>query len=398
MPIDNNVASVLRMKILFFANTDWYLYNFRLALAERLRELGHEILLVAPPGPYGDKLAELGFRFIPFVFSTKSTNPLGDLGVIWRLIRLYRLEKPAMVHHFTIKCVIYGSFAARCAGVAGIVNAVTGLGHIFTNEGRKARLLQPLVKLMYRAMLAGGRVRTIFQNSENRDFFLVNGLVDARRTSLIRGSGVDCEQFAPAPESETSGGTLLFAARLLKEKGVFELVEAFHSVRKVHPHAELLIAGDIYPGNPSSLVEADLRRLEAEPGVRLLGHFDGIQALLAQADIVVLPTYAEGTPRILIEAAAMEKPIVTTDIAGCHGLVVDGENGLLVPVASVEPLAAAMGRLLADSQLRSRFGAAGRKIVLRDFSAEKVLGETLAVYRQLSQSIGDDCRSASENG
>lgn len=373
-------------RILLFANTDWYLYNFRLSLARKLRDDGWQVVLVAPSGTYGEKLAALGFDFIPFDFSTKSTNPLSELAVVWRLVKLYRDQRPTLVHHFTIKCVLYGTFAARCAGVRGIVNAVTGLGHIFTDPGVKARLLRPMVRGMYKAMLAGERVRVIFQNRENCDYFTDTGLVAARRCALIRGSGVDCEFFRSSLSGEGKPGAvlkILFASRILREKGVFELVKAFAGLRQSFPTLRLQLAGDIYPENPSSLTVAELQQLGEQSGVELLGHVDGMKPLLEQADIVVLPSYAEGTPRILIEAAAMTRPIVATDIAGCRGLVEDGVNGLLVPVKEVAALTVALEKLVRDPDLRRRFGLAGREIVLREFDEKIVLEKTFAVYAEL---------------
>ncbi|MFU8831778.1 MAG: glycosyltransferase, partial [Wenzhouxiangella sp.] len=178
-------------KILLFANTDWYLYNFRLSLAKRLRNEGHDVVLVSPPGEYGPRLIEMGFRWIPVPFSTRSTNPLHELALIRQLMKLYRRERPALVHHFTIKCVLYGTIAAKLVGGIRIVNAVTGLGHVFTDPGIKARLVRPIVRSLYRLALRGNGVRVIYQNAEDQDSFVKWGLVDRERTRLIRGSGVD---------------------------------------------------------------------------------------------------------------------------------------------------------------------------------------------------------------
>ena len=373
-------------KILLFANTDWYLYNFRRSLAARLRTEGWEVVLISPPGEYGPKLTALGFRWIPCDFAPGGTNPLAEIGVLRRLIALYRTERPDLVHHFTIKCVLYGSLAARLAGGIPVVNAVTGLGHIFTDSGRKATLLRPLVKGLYRFVLGAARSRVIFQNDEDRNFFATTGLVDAERTRLIRGSGVDCALFSPtvhiaAPDS--SPLKILFASRLLREKGIVELLAAARILRKNGVDAEFLLAGGLYPGNPSSLSENEMAAIQEEGIVSCLGHVDDMLPLLAAADIVVLPSYREGTPRILIEAAAMGIPIVATDIAGCRGLVQDGVNGFLVPVKDATALATALQRLTADQALRQVMGAAGRAIVLAEFDEEIVLEKTLAVYREL---------------
>ncbi len=373
------------MKIILFANTDWYLYNFRLALAKCLRDEGWDVLLVSPPGEYGERLCELGFRWISMPFSTRSSNPFHDFSLLNKLVKLYRQEQPQIVHHFTIKCVLYGSIAAKLAGGIKIVNAVTGLGHIFTDTRLKAKLLRPFVKGLYRLALGGDEVRTVFQNSEDRDTFLNWGLVAKEQTILIRGSGVDVGKFAGRGTRDAGRETikLLFASRLLREKGVFELLEAFKVLRKGGHDSELLIAGDLYPENPSSLSDEDIKSFEAIEGITYLGHFDGMRSLLSDCDVVVLPSYAEGTPRILIEAAAMELPIVATDIAGCRGLVMDGVNGFLVPVKSVEPLADALQKLIVDFDLRQRMGRAGRQIVLASFDQQSVNTKTVDVYHEL---------------
>jgi len=378
-------------KILLFANTDWYLYNFRRSLAEKLRETGWEVVLVTPPGDYGHRLQELGFRWIPFDFSTSSTNPVAELDVLRRLSTLYRRERPDIAHHFTIKCVLYGSIAARFAGIIRVVNAVTGLGHIFTDPGIKAALLRPFVKLMYRFVLGAGLTRVVFQNEADRDFFTASSLVAHDRTRLIRGSGVNCALFSPVPRRSAEGEgqvRVLFASRLLREKGVMELLAAARAIRSCGMNAEFLFAGDIYPGNPSSLTEREVALITAEGVVTFLGHADDMQALLGQADIVVLPSYREGTPRILIEAAAMAIPIVASDIAGCRGLVQDGVNGLLVPVKDAAALETALKRLIADRGLRQAMGNAGREIVLKEFDERFVLEKTLAVYRELQAANG----------
>ncbi len=288
------------MKIILFATTDWYLYNFRLALAERLRNEGWDVLLTSPPGEYGERLRELGFRWVPLPFSTRSANPLHEAKLLLTLLKFYRQERPQIVHHFTIKCVLYGSIAAKLTGGINIVNAVTGLGHIFTDPGLKAKLLRPLVKSLYRLALGGAKVRTVFQNSDDRHTFVTWGLVDKKHTFLIRGSGVDVGKFAGRGTRDAGCETIkiLFASRLLREKGVFELVEAFKLLRAKGCDAELLIAGELYPENPSSLTDEDVKVLKTSDGVNYLGHVEDMAGLLANADIVVLPSYAEGTPRI----------------------------------------------------------------------------------------------------
>lgn len=374
-------------KILLFANTTWYLYNFRLSLAERLRRDGWIVCLVSPPDAYGPRLQELGFRWLPFAFSTRSTNPFNEILVVIRLLILYCREKPDLVHHFTIKCVLYGSLAAFCCGRRPVVNAVTGLGHIFTDTGVKARMLRPFVRFFYRFVLGQKKTRVIFQNEEDQQHFIDSGLVARNRTALIRGSGVNCDLFQPVSfvvEDEQSRKCVLFASRLLREKGLVELLEAARLLREKGIDADFLVAGEIYPENPSSFTAADIIAMQGQGLLNFLGHVDDIRSLLARCDLVVLPSYREGTPRILIEAAAMGKPIVATDIAGCRGLVVDGVNGLLVPVKDVPALARSLEKLLSDSGLLARFGLAGRQIVLESFDEKRVIERTIAVYQAVN--------------
>jgi len=373
-------------KILLFANTDWYLYNFRRSLAEKLRETGWEVVLVSPPGVYGHRLQELGFRWIPFDFSIGGTNPFHEIGTIHRLVSLYRNERPSLAHHFTIKCVLYGSIAARIAGRIRVVNAVTGLGHIFTDQGWKARFLRPFVKKLYQFGLGANDGRIIFQNAEDQETFVRKGLVKPELTRLIRGSGVNCDRFKPSDSTDLPADRpiqLLFASRMIREKGVFELLEAFEMISADGLNARLLLAGDIYPGNPSSLTSDEIERIKRMNGIQFLGQVEDMQTLMSECDIVVLPSYAEGTPRVLIEAAAMGKPIVATNIGGCRGLVRDGENGFLVPVRSSIALADALVKLVCDPALRSKFGSAGRRIALAEFDERLVLERTLEVYEEL---------------
>ncbi len=374
-------------KIILFANTDWYLYNFRQSLAERLRDNGFEVVLVSPPGGYGDKLRELGFRWIPFQLSTQSINPLREVVVLWQLFQLYKSERPDLVHHFTIKCVLYGSFVAQILGGIRILNSITGLGHIFTDTGLKAKLICPFVRLLYRFVLSNNNVRVIFQNAEDRSVFVKDHLVDESITRLIRGSGVNCEVFHPVDDiykRKDAPVRVLFASRLLKEKGVMELLEAARIIKAKNINVEFVLAGDLYPGNPSSLTEEEIEDIEKEGIVTYLGHVENMSALIGSCDVVVLPSYREGTPRILIEAAAMAKPIVATRIAGCLGLVNDWVNGLLVPVKDSAALARAIEYIAEHKDVREKFGAVGRAIVLSEFEENIVLDRTFDVVRELS--------------
>lgn len=373
------------MKVLFFANTDWYLYNFRLSLARYLRDHGHEVVLLSPPGPYVACLQAAGFRALTVPMQRRSLNPLRELTLFEHIRRIYAQERPDLAHHFTIKCVVYGALAARLTGVSARVNAVTGLGYVFTSESPKARLLRFPVRALLRLALGGAHSRLIVQNPDDQSTFQRAGLIDYAHIRLIRGSGVDTERFRPVtPPVSTHPLKILLASRLLWGKGIGEYVVAARQLRQESVAAEFLLAGDPDPGNPASIPPEQLDHWHQESDVTLLGHVGDMAALLAQTDIVVLPTsYGEGVPRSLIEAAACGLPLVATDAPGCREIVEHEVNGLLVPVKDAAALASALQRLCRDPETRRRMGQASRAKALAEFDERIVFARTLAVYGEL---------------
>jgi glycosyltransferase involved in cell wall biosynthesis len=376
------------VKIVFFANTDWYLYNFRRSLALAAQACGYEVLLVSPSGEYGERLRGLGLRWLPLAgMDRRSLNPLRELQLLASLVRLFRRERPALMHGFTIKCAVYGSLAAQLAGVPARVNAVAGLGYVFASDDRKARCLRPMVRTMLRLALRGRRTRLILQNPDDQAMFRQAGLIGSDRIDLIPGSGVDCARFAPAaavagaPRREPC---VLLAARLLWDKGVAEYVEAARQLHAAGRHVRFLLAGMPDPGNPAAVPEPTLRQWVAEGVIEWLGHVDDTSELFRAVDVVALPSYyREGLPKSLIEAAACARPLVTTDMPGCREVVTDGQDGLLIPPHDAGALAHAIARLIDSPGLAARLGAAARAKVLAKFDERLVIERTLAVYRQL---------------
>lgn len=372
------------MKILLFANTDWYLYNFRLALAETIRASGHQLVLVSPQGKYSQRLLDLGYDWRELNFDTGSKA----IAAQWRLLQdiweLYRQEKPDLVHHFTIKCSLFGGLAARLEGIPTI-QSITGLGHVFTDRGLAVRLIRTGVKVLYRLACRRRGVRAIFQNDADCEYFVKSQLIAPEQAVVIRGSGANCQRFQPSDAPRHPGACrVVFASRLLAEKGVWEALAAVQQLRDEGRDVELLLAGSIYPDNPSSLTEDDLDAIASQDGVSVLGHVEDMPALFEKADIAILPSfYAEGTPRVLLEAGASGKPLVAADIPGCRGVVIPGENGELVPPKDVEALQAAIAKLL-DPEVRRRYGARSREIVEQGFSEDSVIQRTLAEYAAIS--------------
>ena len=374
-----------RMKIVLFANTEWYLWNFRRSLALALRDAGHDVLLISPDGPYGEKLRALGLRWQPLPMDRRSLNPVREARLLWHLVRLFRGERPALVHGFTIKCAVYGSLAARMAGVPARVNAVAGMGYVFISDSLKARLLRPLVRTLLKLALGGRNARLILQNPDDVVLFERAGLVDPSQVRLIPGSGVDCSRFHPDPDRQTGARLrVLLPARLLWDKGLAEYVQAARLLRAEGRPIDFLLAGDPDPGNPAAVPEAEVREWVGQGLLQWLGHVDDMSALLRSADIVALPSYREGLPKGLIEAAASGCALVTTDVPGCREVVTHEVDGLLVPVRDGDALARAIARLEADPELRARLAEAGRRKALERFDERIVIEKTLAVYKEVT--------------
>ena len=374
------------MRVVLFANTDWYLYNFRRSLALALRDAGHDLLLLSPPGPYGERLRALGLRWEPVPMRRRSLDPLREAVLVWRLWRLFRREAPQLVHGFTLKCAVYGSLAARLARVPARVNAVAGMGYVFTSGDLRARLLRPLVKGLLRLALGGRNARLILQNPDDVALFECARLVDPARVHLIPGSGVDCDRFHPAlhdREPEVPLGRslrVLLPSRLLWDKGLGEFVEAARTLRAAGRPIAFLLAGMPDPGNPAAVPESTVRAWVDEGVVEWLGHVEDMAALFRSVDVVALPSYREGLPKGLIEAGASGCALVTTDVPGCREVVRDGVDGLLVPARDASALAEAVARLHDDAGLRARLGHAARARAIEVFDERIVIASTMAVY------------------
>lgn len=380
------------MKILLFANTDWYLYNFRLSLAKDLRDQGHEVILLSPPGNFQKLLEDNGFQLISFSFSRQGINPLYEIWTLWQLIRIYHKVHPDIVHHFTIKPVIYGSLAAHFLHIRGIINSITGLGHLFIDPSPITRLLRIVAKWLYRISLRNTQV--IFENPEDRDIFIKKRLLKAEHSHLIMGTGVDVEKFRPVNKNNDTL-VVLFSSRMLATKGVLEYMEAVRILKQNGLKARFALAGTTDPGNPASVTDGQIESWNQSGLVEWWGWREDMPNTLAQTDIFCLPSYREGVPNALIEACACGLPIVTTDVPGCRDVVTHGVNGLLVPVKNAFALADALEKLLTSPELRQSMGTAGRETAINKFSITKVNAETLGVYKMLlsassSRRIGAD--------
>jgi glycosyltransferase involved in cell wall biosynthesis len=371
-------------KILVFLLTeDWFFASHFLKRALAAKAAGWRVILVAYSGEATPAIRAAGIEVIPVAFIRRRTNPVAELMFTLRLAKLYRQLRPALVHHIALKPILVGGIAARLAGVPAIVNAPTGLGFVFSSDRILAKLLKPLVSLLLRITLSPKNARVIFENPDDQAELERLGMIRPGAATLIRGAGVDIEQFAPAPEPPPPVRVILIA-RMIREKGVADVVDAARLLREQKIAAEFVLVGAPDPGNPNTVTAAELRRWEAEGLVTWLGARKDIAALLRSAHIACQPSsYREGLPKSALEAMAAGKPLVATDIPGCREAVVDGVTGLLVPPRNPAALAAALRQLIEAPQLRATMGAAARLRAEQYFADAIICRQTLLVYDAL---------------
>ncbi|MFM9912805.1 MAG: glycosyltransferase family 4 protein [Methylophilaceae bacterium] len=365
-------------KLLFVVTEGRYFVSHRLPLAIGASAAGFDVAVATRADGQEERIKSAGIRLVPFTLTRRTGNPLQE---IWALYQLYRCEKPDLVHHVALKAVIYGSFAARLAHVPAQVNAVTGLGWLFISANYAIRFIRRLLRF-WLAYSLGKHSLIIVQNPEDSALLQRSG-VAAQKLRLIRGSGVDTQLFYPMNTQPPEPVCIVLAARMLWDKGVGEFVAAAENLAGQGIHARFLLVGEPDPSNPASVPEATLKAWHSRFGVEYWGHRDDMPDVLNNAHIACLPSYREGLPKSLLEAAACGLPIVASDVPGCREVVQNGVNGFLVPVKESAALAAALMRLIVDADLRRNMGLQSRSLVLAEFSQEMVVIETIAVYQEL---------------
>jgi glycosyltransferase involved in cell wall biosynthesis len=371
------------MKLLLTANTDWFLYNYRLSQARFMREQGYTVELVSPPGPYVESLRAEGFTWHAWPVDRQSMRPWEEAGAVLRLAHIFRHTQADLVHAFTLKAALYSGLAALLPPRPRIVAGITGRGHLFHSDSLSARLARVIAIPFLRLAFNRARCAGIFENDLDRDDFIRRGIVSPGQSFLIPGAGADTARFTPAPEPP-GPAVILFAGRLLWEKGPGDLIEAGRILRGRGLTFRLALAGQTDPGNPGTLDEADLSAWQAAGEAEWWGFQPRIEEAFRRAHILVLPTYyGEGAPTVLMEAAAAGLPIVASDHPGCAQVVCHEENGLLVPPRDPAALAKALERLIGDAALRLRMGQAGRKRVEDKLSQVVISRQTLGVYLNL---------------
>ena len=370
-------------KLIFLVTEDWYFWAHRLPQARAARDAGFAVSVATRVDAHGDVIRGEGFGLHALGWRRGSINPFGAVSSMLEIARLYRRERPAIVHHVSQKSILLGSIAARLAGVRRIVNALTGLGFLFVAPTFKARIVRAVLLPILRNIASRPQVRFLVENPDDGATLKRLNIVPEHRIVLIKGSGVDVEFYQPMPEPP---GPVVIgcAARMLRIKGVEEVVAAFRMLRAGGSDARLLLAGAPDPENPAAISEAELSAWAAEPGVEWLGHVSDVRQVWARAHVAVLASRGgEGIPMTLMEAGACARPLVATDVPGCREIVVPDKTGLLAPPNDPAALAKALRRMVEDAGLRRRCGAAARERVANGLDAGTVGRETVAVYRSL---------------
>jgi glycosyltransferase involved in cell wall biosynthesis len=360
------------MKIVICLNTAWNLLNFRAGLIRALVASGYEVVSVAPNDKYSASLKVLGCRFVSLHMENGSTNPFKDSLLLWRFLRLFFKERPDVYLGYTVKPNVYGTLAARMLRIP-VINNIAGLGAVFVKGG----WLNQLVKWLYRVALSRSR-KVFFQNDDDRQLFITSRLVPEAVTDVLPGSGIDLAKFSPVPLPAGATVRFLLIARMLWDKGVGEFVEAARLLKQRGVDVELCLLGFLDVQNPAAISRQQMNDWVVEGAIRYLGVSDNVKQQIALADCVVLPSYREGTPRTLLEAAAMGRPIVTTDAVGCREVVDDGINGYLCKLRDASDLADKMMRIVSMTPVeREAMGLRGREKVEREFDEQIVIDKYL---------------------
>ncbi|WP_337239319.1 glycosyltransferase family 4 protein [Vibrio cholerae] len=371
------------MKLIMVANTAWSVFNFRHSLIKELLSSGVELYVIAPEDKFSAKLVDMGCQVLDLPMQAKGVNPIADLGLMLRLLRHYREIKPDFIIHYTIKPNIYGSLAAKLAGIPSLA-ITTGLGYTFVNQNVVSQVARQLYKFAFRYPK-----EVWFLNEDDRRAFLEHHLIEPDKAVLLHGEGVNLSHFVPTDKPQPDENIrFLLIARMLRDKGVCEFVEAACQIRQHYPNAIFQLLGDCGVPNPSVIGREEIAQWEREGAVEYLGTTDDVRPIIAQADCLVLPSYREGIPRTMIESAAMAKPLIVSDAPGCRDVVLDGQTGYLCEVKNAQSLAQRCEQFLtlSDSE-KQAMGKAGRSFMEAKFDEKWVIKQyfaTLKKYEVLS--------------
>ena len=369
-------------KMIFVLNGVTHFISHRLPIALELERQGYEVHIVCPDAE-PEHFSQYGFTYHQVEMSRKGMNPLADILVINKLYKLFKQVKPDLVHLVTIKPYLYGGIAARLASVPSVVSAVAGLGTIFIDSSFKYRLVRSVLFFLYKFSFGHKNIKVIFQNIDDMQLLLKWLRLSESKTILIRGSGVDLSSFSSYPENLEQVPVVVLAARLLKDKGVVEFVEAARILKEQSINADFWLVGDVDNGNPNTISQEQLDEWQKQGLISWKGYRKDISSLFSVVNLVVLPSYREGLPKVLIEAASCGRAVITTDTPGCRDAITPNETGLLVPVKDAIALANAIQQLIEKPEERLAMGNAGRKLAEEAFDVNKVVKQHLKIYKEL---------------
>lgn len=370
-------------RLLFVVTEDWYFVSHRLHLAKAAIISGYRVAVLCRVNSCRNVIESAGIELISWRLERSSIDPLLEFRAMNDVRTALRRFNPDLVHAVALKPAVYTAVMGRLVGTGAFVYALGGLGFVFSSNKPKARLLRPVLLRLFQWMFSQKRTLLILQNPDDRALLLSKKAIDPKKIRLIRGAGVDTDLFGPSP-IPPGVPLVILPARLLWDKGIGEFVAVARVLRSRGIVARFALVGASDPHNPESIPEGNVRGWVAEGIVEAWGHRDDMPEVLRQASVVCLPSYREGLPKALIEAASCARPIVTFDVAGCREVVEHGRNGLLVPFGDIDKLSTALATLISDPELRERMGASGRNKVLREFSNERITEETAQVWREVA--------------
>lgn len=371
--------NVVPRHLVYVITEDWFFASHFLDRAKAAVGKGYKVSVITRCRETAREFQEYGLAPINIEFSRRGLNPITELITIFRLRTILKRIRPDIVHNVALKPVVLGSLAAQFAGVRNIVNAPVGMGYVFTSEENKARILRPIVKALIRYSLGRQARRVIIENNDDFKNLVAGGFAKNDLIALIKGAGVDTEKFDYKPEPDGQVRVIM-VSRLLRDKGVQEFAIAAKLVKAREDNVQFVLVGDVDDGNPTSLTAEQLTELRRSRDVTWLGARTDINELLAASHIACLPSYREGLPKSLIEAASAGRPIVTTDVPGCREVVTHMLNGLLVQPRDVTALASAIEKLVNDPKLRQSMGKENRRKAESEYANEIIIAQTHGVY------------------
>lgn len=376
---ENKKTASKPLTIAIVLNTAWNIYNFRLGLIKHLMQAGHRVIAIAPPDAYVEDIEAAGCRFYSLPnLQRKGTNPVYDLRLTYNLYTIYKTEQVDVVLHYTVKPVVFGTLSAKLAGVKAI-NTLTGLGYAFISDG----FVSKIVRSLYRISLRFSH-KVLFQNRDDRQLFLDHHLVSEKLTGIVHGSGINTAYFKPATKDLTNGATrFLFIGRLLYDKGIKEFIEAAKMILERYPKAQFHVIGELDTGNPSTIDPNELKAWREAGIIRYHGRMDDVRPHINKCDALVLPSYREGLPRVMLEGMSMAKPLIATDVPGCRETIEHGRNGFLVQVRDSVTLFEAMEKMiLMGKKERAKMGINGREMALQRFDERQIVKQYLEMIEE----------------